>query len=413
MRTGLLGAGKLGLCLALVLDSAGHQVTAYDPDPRAGHILAGECEPPREEGIDGLLENHSITMVPSPADVVAASDVVFVAVPTPHSPAYGGETPVPAQRRDFDYAALVTACRAACTAANGIGKDITLVVVSTVLPGTCDRLIRPLLGAHVTLVYSPAFIAMGAAIADFRQPEFTLIGCDRAQDARALRRVLSAVHSRPAATMSIASAELTKVSYNTFISMKIVFGSALMEICHKTGADCDDVAGALAMATDRVISPRYLRGGMPDGGSCHPRDLVAMSWLAERLDLSYDLLGEMAKARDAQAGWIADLAVQHSDLHGLPVMVLGKAYKAGSALTNGSPALLLHTLLSERNCPAQIWDPVPDQSTLVLRPAVYVVAVNPADFAGLAFPDGSVVLDPWGYIPDADGVTVIRIGRKQ
>src|SRR5262249_48100580 len=156
-------------------------------------------------------------------------------------------------------------------------------------------------------------------------PEFVLAGVDRDTDADILRGVFSAVHDRPVLPMSIQSAELTKVAYNVFISAKIVFANTVMEICHKTGADCDEVTGALAQATDRVISPRYLAGGMGDGGACHPRDLIAMSWLAQRLDLSCDFLGGLVQQREAQTGWIADLVESYADQTGMRVIILGKS----------------------------------------------------------------------------------------
>jgi UDPglucose 6-dehydrogenase len=431
LNLGMIGLGKIGLPIALTLEYHGrHQVVGYDVSPLPAKILAGEADPPQEEGIGPLLEASSLKVLPSTGDVVAESDVVFVAVQTPHAPAYGGEVPAPAEPRDFEYAYLVQAVRDVCRAAQEQGKDITVVVVSTVLPGTTNRLLWPLVNDHVKLIYSPAFIAMGTTVKDFCAPEFVLAGVQREGDEAALRQVLGTVHRRPVLTMSIPSAELAKVAYNTFISAKIVFANTVMEICHKTGADCDDVTGALARATDRVISPRYLSGGMGDGGACHPRDGLAMSWLAERLDLSYDLMGEMTRAREAQAGWLADLTVQYAELTGLPIVILGKAYKPGSDLTAGSPALLLAQLIGPRSpWPAneltggltapgltaprpQQWDPHTDDCDAPDYRAVYVIGTRHPEFERFEFPAGSVVLDPWGYIPDAQGVTVIRIGRK-
>jgi UDPglucose 6-dehydrogenase len=214
---------------------------------------------------------------------------------------------------------------------------------------------------------------------------------------------------------TVETAEAIKVFYNCAISAKIVLANTIMEVCHKTGADCDRVIDALSMATDRVISPKYLRGGMGDGGACHPRDGLAMSWLARRLDLSYDLMGEMMQAREAQTGWLADLAAHYAGLTGLPVVILGKAYKPHSDLTSGSPALLLAQLLDDRGHePAAHWDPYTDDWGLKAEgpAAVYVIGTRHHDFAFCEFPAGSVVLDPFGFIPDKAGVTVVRVGRK-
>lgn len=412
MNVGWIGLGRLGLPCALVLDAAGHTVTGYDLSPVPAEILTGKCPPMQEEHITGLLASSSLKLLSSPRDVAATSDVVFVAVQTPHAPAYGGEVPAPEDRRDFEYAYLVQACRDVCAAAAAMAKPVTLVVVSTVLPGTVNRLIRPLLNPHVRLIYSPAFIAMGTTISDYRNPEFVTCGVDRDEDAEPLRDVFGAVHTRPLFVTSIETAELIKVFYNCFISTKIVLGNTLMEIAHKTGADCDAVIDALTLATDRIISPKYLRGGMGDGGGCHPRDNIAMSWLAERLDLSYDLMGEVTRAREAQTWWLADLARSYADQSGLPITILGKAYKPGSDLTAGSPALLLAHQLRDRE-PAH-WDPhvEPRSASPLQRPAVFVVATRHPAFSKACYPEGSIVVDPFGYVPDHSHITVIRVGRK-
>ena len=414
---GWVGLGKLGLMCALACDRyGGHTVAGYDPDPLPANILSGDAAPPDEDGVHDALRGHTVKVLPSVEDVVAQSDVVFVAVQTPHAAAYGGETPAPDDRRDFEYAFLVHAVRSVCDAAERQQKPVTVVVVSTVLPGTCNRLIRPLTNAFVRLVYSPAFIAMGTTLNDFRDPEFVICGVDDPVDAEPLRQVHATIHDRPLFVTSIETAELIKVAYNVFISTKIVFANTLMEICHKTGADTDHVIDALTLATDRVISPRYLRGGMGDGGACHPRDLIAMSWLADRLHLSYDLLGQMAQAREAQTGWVADVVCSYAEQTGLPVVVLGKAYKPGVSLTAGSPALLLANVLTDRGLVPVHWDPHVDGMSAPFIPGrakgVFVVATRHGEFADLPFASGSVVVDPFGFVPDRPGVVVVRLGRK-
>jgi len=215
---------------------------------------------------------------------------------------------------------------------------------------------------------------------------------------------------------SVVSAETIKVTYNTFLGAKLVFANAVMELCHDLGADVDEVTGALGMAHRRLISPAYLTGGMGDGGGCHPRDNLALSWLAKRLGLSFDLFGTMMQARDAQTRWLADLTAEWAALTRLPVVILGKAYKPGTNITAGSPALLLADLLGRRDPEllANHWDPHVDTVAVVtnLSPAVYVVATRHPEFAEMEFKAGSVVVDPWRYLPDQEGVTVVRVGRR-
>lgn len=424
-NVGWLGLGRLGLPCALALQHhGGHDVLGYDIAKDRVETILAEGGDHGEVGLGELIARGPLKLAESIADVVAHADVVFVAVQTPHAPAYGGEAPMPYDRRDFEYGYLTQAVRDVCNQAFYLKRQITLVVVSTVLPGTCNKHLRGLLNKYVTLVFSPLFIAMGTTIADYLTPEFVLMGADKPEDLAPVVEVYEQLHERPAFKTSIESAELIKVAYNTVISAKVVIGNTLMEICEKTGADCDQVIDALSLATDRVISPKYLRGGMGDGGACHPRDLIAMSWLAQRLELSYDLLGQMAYAREAQSDWLADLAERWADQTGLPILILGEAYKPESALTYGSPARLLAHQLRARGRDISAYDPhvelaesgptVEDGITYapLHQAQVFLVGCKHDAFAKYLFPLGSVVIDPHGYIPDQPGVTVIRIGRK-
>ena len=191
VKVGWAGLGRLGLPCAMVL-AQHHEVTGYDVSEQPWQILDGTITGHREEGFEELIASGKhVTRAHTVAELVAASDVVFAAVQTPHAPAYGGEQPMPDERRDFEYAYLVQACRDICAAALDQRRHVTLAVVSTVLPGTTGRLIRPLLNPYVRLVYTPQFIAMGTTIADFRDPEFVICGTDGDPEAldRDARRV--------------------------------------------------------------------------------------------------------------------------------------------------------------------------------------------------------------------------------
>ncbi len=375
----------------------------------------------QEEGLAKLLDNGMSTRIIRRADsvneLVKNSDIVFVAVQTPHAAGYGGETPMPETRQDFEYQYLVQACRDVCQAALWQERHLTLAVVSTVLPGTISRLIRPLLNRFVALAYTPQFVAMGTTIADFTDPEFVICGVSDPRDANPVTAVFSPVHGEDRLFIcDITTAESIKVFYNTYVSMKIVWANHVMEMCHKTGADCDKVVDALSQATQRVISPRYMRGGMGDGGACHPRDLIALNWLEFQLGMSVPWFGMMAAAREYQAQWLAGQVRHYVGLTGAPVLILGKSYKAGSAMLDGSPALLLRSLLDDLH-PVQ-WDPhVPSDSgdgqVGSTDPWVYVIATRHPEFPHYPFHPGSVVIDPFGYIPDQDGCTVIRVGRHR
>lgn len=415
-RIGWCGLGRLGLTCALALEKhGGHHIVGYDPSPRPQQILNGAVAPPEEAGIEELLNGSRMVVMPSPADVVAATDgIVMLSVQTPHDPRYGGEAPIVDEPVDFEYGYLIQAVRDIAQAAEQQGKQITVVVISTVLPGTTRAHLAPLCGPNVRLVYGPYFIAMSTTVQDFLHPEFVLLGSDHPEAIVDVAALYRTVHDRPVHAVSIESAELTKVAYNCFISLKIVFANMVMEICQKTGADCDAVADGLALATDRITSPAYMRGGMGDSGGCHPRDNQAMSWLAGRLDLSVDLMGYVSEAREQQSAWLADLVEHWHRMSGLSICLLGKAYKPNVSLVNGSAGLLLAHQLRERGLDLEHWDPHVDTGGTFApeEPGVIVIATRHDAFTGYRFPAGSVVIDPHGYMPDQPGVTTIRVGRK-
>jgi UDPglucose 6-dehydrogenase len=415
---GWVGLGRLGLPCALALQHHGaHDVLGYDVrrEHVEGILSAGGDH--GEAGLGDLIDRGPLKLAGSIPEVVAHADVVFVAVQTPHDPRYGGEAPMPDRPVDFEYGYLIQAVRDVAAAADRLGKDVTLVVISTVLPGTTRAHLAPLCGPRVRLVYGPYFIAMSTAVQDFLRPEFVLLGADNPAAIDDVTAIYRTVHDRPVHAVSIESAELLKVAYNCFISMKIVYANMLMEICHKTGADVDQIADGLALATDRIVSPAYMRGGMGDSGGCHPRDNMAMSWLADRLNLSVDLMGFVSEAREAQSEWLADLVQHWARMTGYEVMILGKAYKPNVALTNGSAGLLLAHQLRERDVEPRHLDPFVDgdrwvQEWAVRDAQVFVIATKHSCFTQCVFPAGSVVIDPHGYMPDQPGVTVVRVGRK-
>lgn len=414
MTIGFVGLGKLGLPVALAIDGQGHEVLGWDASAAVREDVESRRTRHREEGAEALLE-HTRLRVSPPEAIIEAAEIVFVAVQTPHESSLGGATRLPAHRRDFDYAYLVDAVRTLADATRARPRPFTLAVISTVLPGTIRREIEPLLPPQVTLVYNPFFTAMGTTIRDFLHPEFVLVGCDepsRNGPDPTLARFYRTLHDRPLFTTDLLTAELIKVAYNTFIGQKIVFANAMMELCEKVGADVDDLSSALGLGVERIVSPRYLRGGMGDGGPCHPRDNIALSWLSEQVGLSHDIFTDIMRAREDQTGWLADLVVERAA--GLPVVILGKAFKPETELADGSPALLLAELLRERGIPFTHHDHHVDGGSPLQEtdPCVFFVATQHRDYRDVRFPAGSVVLDPWGYIPDQAEVAVSRIGRR-
>ena len=212
--------------------------------------------------------------------------------------------------------------------------------------------------------------------------------------------------------MSIESAELAKVAYNTAISTKIAVANTVMEICHKIPrADTDAVTQAMQAAYRRIVSPAYMTGGMGDGGGCHPRDNIAMSDLARRLNLSHNLFDDIMQCRDDQAKWLAELMISESDNSRLPIGIYGVAYKPNVKITTGSPALLVEAFLAGRSFVTKMLDPVIDEQAPDV-PRVWLLGCAHDRIEKTVWPEGSIVIDPFRIVPNSAGIRVIRIGEE-
>jgi UDPglucose 6-dehydrogenase len=300
------------------------------------------------------------------------------------------------------------------------------VIISTVLPGTIRREIIPLIekDKRINLVYNPFFIAMGTTIHDFLNPEFVLLGMDDEKKWGDLGKIYDIIYGPLIRLypdnfyqiMSIESAELTKVAYNTFITSKICIVNTLMEICYKIpGANIDEVTGALKNATKRIVSPMYMNGGMGDGGGCHPRDNIAMSWLAKDLNLSYDWFENLMISREKQAEFFVSLIEENYSPRD-KVYILGYEFKPKTNLTTGAHALLVASILQDttqvdfeiRNLDSALnkkyW--LPETGKLI-----FFIGCKHEEFLNFHFPSGSIIIDPFRYIPDQPGCKVIRIGE--
>jgi UDPglucose 6-dehydrogenase len=418
-RVGVVGLGKLGMPVALGMSLNGHDVMGYDVDPQRMNkddFPHREIGPHGEPSIEPLLKQSNLKFG-SLREVIGHAEIIFVAVQTPHDPRYEGVTRLPEERVDFDYTYLVEAVRNLATEIDKNGQDKIVVIISTVLPGTIRREILPVLNDHVKLCYNPFFIAMGTTIQDFLNPEFVLFGVRDKDAAEKAKQFYTTIHDKPFYETTLENAELIKVAYNTFITMKVCYANTLMEICHNSpGCDVDAVTGAFALATDRLLSTKYLGGGMGDGGGCHPRDNIALSWLARQMNLSYDWFENVMLCREKQTEWLADLIQeQHSrrGFAGKTIGIYGRSFKAETNLTVGSPATLLANILKERGFAVELYDPYIDGEPCPFNSAgVYFVATNHRQFAtsDWEFPTGSVVIDPWRYIPRREGIDVIHVG---
>ena len=406
MKVGFIGLGKLGMACAEVMADQ-HDVTGYDIYPK--------------------LSDH-VKIVDSVQLAVQGNEIIFIAVQTPHEKIYDGSQPIThLENRDFDY----TVVKQVLTEVNKHAhKDQLVVLISTVLPGTTRREFINLI-PNASFVYNPYLIAMGSVEWDMVNPEMIMIGtADGAEtgDAKLLidfyRTIMQNDPRYIVGTWD--ECECIKVFYNTFISAKIGLVNMIQDVAIKQGnINVDVVTDALAHSSMRIMGPKYMTAGMGDAGPCHPRDNIALRYLAEKLDLQYDLFDAIMHAREIQARNIADFLVALSDAHNLPIYIHGKAYKPGVDYCDGSYSLLIgHYLTQSGHAPVYI-DPLTDNNCDQIIQGVVLLAHNQQItygysgvtekqplYCGIA--DGSVLVDPWRkFQTDNDKIKVIHYGNTR
>ena len=414
-KVGFIGLGKLGLPVAVAIESKGHEVMGYDINQAVQGYIENKKIPYEEIYMDEMLPKSNVKF-DSFANVIKNSEIIFVPVQTPHEKLYEGITRIPETRVDFNYEYLVDAIKNISQEVDKNNEEKIVVIISTVLPGTIEKYVKPVLSSKIKLCYNPFFIAMGTTIRDFLHPEFILLGVDNKEAAEKVKDLYSSLHNKKVFETTVKNAELVKVAYNTFIGMKIVYANTMMEICHKIGADVDAIIDAISLADERLISPKYLRGGMGDGGGCHPRDNIAMSWLSRKLNLSHDFFHDLMIAREHQTEWLADLC-QSTNKN---VCILGKSFKPETNITTGSPSVLLYNILKERNVNVEIIDPYSDSKEDFERVfsskdanTLFFLGTRHEFFKDLNYPNGCTVIDPFRYVPNNSNFTLIKVGYAE
>lgn len=405
MRVGMIGLGKLGLPVALAIENCGHEVRGYEINKQTKELIKNKQMVNREDFAPSLLEESNLQLVSLRA-LVDWADIIFASPQTPHESRFEGTERLSDERADFDYKHLKKVVKDVAALAEESKHRTTLVVISTCLPGTFNREIKPLMNDYVDYVYNPFFIAMGTVIMDFLNPEFVLLGVEEEELAYKLISFYATIHNKPCFVTDTTTAEGIKVFYNTFITMKTVFGNMIGEMSYKLGMNADAIHTALSLATDRIISNKYLKSGVGDGGGCHPRDNIALSHIAREIGMSHNIFDDLMKAREDHMGWLAREAMRIAKETHLPLILLGKSFKPETNIETGSPAILMANILSDYGFP--FWH---HEEMVILPQACYFIATQHDRYRDYPFPSGSVVIDPFRYIPPRLGVEYVRIGN--
>ena len=415
MKVAMIGLGKLGLPCAEVMaehyDICGYDVTIVEP-------------------------TMTVAIKSSIQEAVEGRDLIFVAVPTPHDPAYGGSTPIADMPpKNFDYSIVQHVLSEINPHVN---KNQLVVLISTVLPGTVRQHLQPLI-TNARFIYNPYLIAMGSVKWDMVNPECLIIGTEdgtRTGDAGLLIDFYKPImaNSPQINVGTWDEAEAIKIFYNTFISAKIGLVNMIQDVAEANGnINVDVVTDALKAATQRITGPKYLTAGMGDAGACHPRDNIALRWLAQEYEIGYDLFDTVMHAREIQAKNLAqflfDTALQDGKAFSLlPIVIHGKAYKPDVPYCIGSYSTLVGHYLKELGVLVKYVDPLADDPADVVAtvdtPAVFLWAHNRKityEYTGdqldtqpyCKIQPGSIIVDPWRKLSSTPDVKVVHYGNTR
>lgn len=430
----VVGLGKLGACMAAAIASRGVRTVGVDVNPTAVEKVQRKLAPVFEPGLaemmascDGLLD--------ATVDIgtaIGRTSMTFVVVPTP-SNAEGAFS--------LEYV---------CAAMDLIGRALrdkstrhTIVLTSTVLPGSTDYVVKPLLekasgkrcGVDFSLCYSPEFIALGSVLRDFLNPDLLLVGeCDPEGGERLTAFYRDALKiEAPAVRMAPVNAELAKIALNTYITTKITFANMLAELCERLpGGDVDAVTQALGL--DRRIGAKYLMGALGYGGPCFPRDNSALARLLEEMGVSSQLPTTVDWLNRALPGRVVTMI---EELAPTPrkVAVLGLAYKPHTNVVDESQGIAIARQLAEKDFEVAVFDPVANESArsvlggavryatsvaeCVRDAAVIVIATSWPEFSSIFqqtenLSPRPVIIDGWrqlrSSVPSSDGISYRGLG---
>lgn len=392
MKIGFIGLGKLGLACAETMAEK-YSVTGYDIYPK---------------------QSTKIEISDNLSGAIVGNDIVFVAVQTPHDPDYDGSQPIThLPNKDFDYTIVKDVLKQIDAWAT---PDQLIVLISTVLPGTIRRELRDCITIP-RFIYNPYLIAMGSVEWDMVNPEMVIIGTEdgsQTGDAKILIEFYDQLmQNNPRYVVGTwDEAESIKIFYNTFISTKVGLVNMIQDVAMKNGnINVDVVTDALAQSTTRIMSAKYMTAGMGDAGPCHPRDNIALRWLAENLNLGYDIFDTVMHAREMQARNLAKFLKKIQVTHNLPIFIMGKAYKPDVDILDGSYSLLIGHYLDELQAKFFYIDPLTgDHAPFENCPVIAFLAHNRNITYGYTgtqveqelycpIDAGSVIVDPWRKFP--------------
>jgi UDPglucose 6-dehydrogenase len=356
MRIVMIGSGYVGLVSGACFADFGHEVTAVDNDPKKIEALKQGRIPIYEPGLESLVAANvaagRLSFSMDLREAVATADVVFIGVGTP-------------SRRGDGHADLSYVYAAARQVAAALSGFTVVAVKSTVPVGTGDeveRLIRETNpNADVAVVSNPEFLREGAAISDFKHPDRIVIGVS--EDKRAHEVMISAyrplhLNQSPILFTSRRAAELTKYAANAFLAMKITFINEIADLCERVDANVQEVARGIGL--DNRIGSKFLHAGPGYGGSCFPKDTVALARTAQDYESPMRLVETTIAINDQRKRGMARkiISLCDGDVRGKTIGILGLTFKPNTDDMREAPSLYIVQALQDAGARIKAYDPV-------------------------------------------------------
>ena len=359
MRVSVFGLGYVGCVTSACLAKAGHEVVGVDLNRDKVEMISAARSPIVEPGLGDLLAevvfSGRLRATDSTAEAVQATDLALICVGTPGRG--NGQLDTSAVERVGEE--IGRALR---------GRDrYTVVLRSTVLPGTTEKRLAPAIArgagrpleGWLGLAVNPEFMREGSSLRDFAQPPLTLVGAADDAAVSALRTLYASVDA-PLVTTTIRSAEMAKYVSNAFHALKVSFANEIGDVCAALGGDAQEVMRVFLMDRKLNVSEAYLRPGFAFGGSCLPKDVRALVHAAHAADLSLPLLSSILPANEAQVRRGVEAVLETRRRR---VGVVGLAFKPGTDDLRESPMVTLVETLIGKGCEVRILD----QSVAIAR----------------------------------------------
>jgi UDPglucose 6-dehydrogenase len=383
-RIGIFGAGYVGLVTGACFAELGHTVVVRDVVPEKIDALRRGEVPIHEPGLDGLIARNGerLTFTLDVVEAVDGADFVYICVDTP--PLYSG---------DADLSRVWTVID---ELPHDVDAAPVLVVKSTVPVGTGEK-VRAALDArgltHVGYASNPEFTAEGTAVRDFMSPDRIVVGSFDEADGDAVAALHDGIDA-PVVQMDVASAEMVKLASNAFLMTRISFINEIANVCEATGADVVKVAQAVGL--DHRLGPHFLRAGIGFGGSCFPKDSLALKQLAANSGYHFQLLNAVIEVNELQKRRVIGKLKKHlGQLRGKTIALLGLAFKPNTDDLREAPALVLAGRLLAEGAAVRAWDPVADASGLLPQ-----ATLCSSPLEALRGADGAVIVTEWPELRD-------------